>query len=409
MTKEKTENNAAQAAAKRKAAKCAWWWEPLTERHVQAVWYDRELRPRNLTTRNGAPFEVVDPGEWNLGDGPDFRNAVLDFGGGRRLRGDVEVHLSPSGWNAHGHDADPAYGNVIAHVTWNCGPEPSGLPPGAVSVWLGRFLAGDPAFAPEQIDISAYPFAKLPVSDRPCYSRLKDDPDLAIDVLSGAGERRLMVKARRLSTILASRRAERIQVFYEEVMGALGYRRNSRGFREVAKAVPYAMVAAEPWNAESAMLSAARFVEWDRGLSRPGNSPELRLAGAARIFTETDVAGFADAASFSPGDLRGMVRELSFRGFMGRGRAAATIANVVVPFALAEGRLESAPEWLPPEDLSSPARLTAYRMLGRDHNPAAFYSGNGLRIQGLLQIYRDFCLQVHPDCGECALAASLVA
>ena len=48
-------------------------------------------------------------------------------------------------------------------------------------------------------------------------------------------------------------------------------------------------------------------------------------------------------------------------------------------------------------------RLTAFRLFGRDHNPAAFYSTNGLLIQGLLQIHRDYCLQMHPDCGECEL------
>ena len=66
-------------------------------------------------------------------------------------------------------------------------------------------------------------------------------------------------------------------------------------------------------------------------------------------------------------------------------------------------RVSSIPDWLPPEDLSEPVRLTAFRMFGRDHNPAAFYSTNGLLIQGLLQIHRDYCLQVHPDCTGCEL------
>ena len=89
---------------------------------------------------------------------------------------------------------------------------------------------------------------------------------------------------------------------------------------------------------------------------------------------------------------------------MGRGRAGAIVANVIAPFALAEGRTSTLPDWLPPEDISEPVRLTAFRLFGRDHNPAAFYSTNGLLIQGLLQIHRDYCLQMHPDCGECDLA-----
>ena len=29
--------------------------EPLTERHVQAMWYDRSIRPEGLFTRSGTP------------------------------------------------------------------------------------------------------------------------------------------------------------------------------------------------------------------------------------------------------------------------------------------------------------------------------------------------------------------
>ena len=53
---------------------------PITERHVQAIWYDAALRPQRLLTRRGSDVTVVSPGEWNLGAGPDFRNAVLELG-----------------------------------------------------------------------------------------------------------------------------------------------------------------------------------------------------------------------------------------------------------------------------------------------------------------------------------------
>lgn len=401
----------------------------MTERHVQAIWYDAALRPRRLVTRRGCAVAVVSPGEWNAGPGPDFRRAVLELGPERRrVVGDVEVHLAPSDWDFHGHGADPNYRNVIAHVTWRGGPPPATLPPGAVSIWLGRFVTADLSFAPEQIDLAAYPFARLPLAERPCERELAHDPDRARRVLAAAGHHRLKMKARRLVGRLCARArtardgfggsgtnvdAARRQVFYEEVMTALGYAKNATPFRRVAERVPLDSLPREPDAARTAFRVAGGFEAWDRAGSRPWNTPERRLATAAAIFAETDVMSLCAAGDFSKSACRAMVRALcgsrrltadGVRGqWMGRGRAAAILANVVAPFALAEERLAEIPDWLPPEDVSEPVRLTAFRLFGRDHNPAAFYSDNGLLIQGLLQIHRDYCLRHHPDCATCQL------
>lgn len=383
--------------------------ETLTERHVQAIWYDRDIRPGALYTRAGEPLRVVYPGDWNLGAGPDFLNAVIEVGyGRRRMEGDVEVHLSPLDWEAHGHGKNPAYRNVILHVTWTTGPEAPSLPPGASSLWLGRFVVPQLGFEPERIDLGAYPFARIPEDARPCASRIAGSPDLAREVLFAAGSHRIRVKADRIARALAARPRERRQVFYEEVMHALGYKRNSWNFRAIAARVPFAALASEPENAEAALLAAAEFEDFNRLGIRPRNSPEARLSSAARIFTETDTASLADGGDFSKDGVKEMVRTMTAGGFLGRGRAAAVLANVVLPFALAEGRVRGTPDWLPAEDISEPVRLTAFRMFGRDHNPAAFYSKNDVMVQGLIQIHRDYCLQVHPDCCECALVDSIL-
>ena len=379
----------------------------MTERHVQAVWYDAAFRPRALVTRRGTEVRVVHPGEWNLGPGPDFRRAVLELGPERRrVTGDVEVHLCPSDWDFHGHGADPAYRNVVAHVTWGCGPEPSSLPPGCVSIWLGRFLSGETGFSPGQIDLLAYPYARLPSGRRPCEELVGGDPDVARRILAEAGRHRLRMKARRLEGRLcaASGGNGGLQVYYEEVMDALGYRRNRVPFRRVARRLPIAVLPADPEAARNAMLVAGGFETWDRRGTRPANSPERRLAGAAALFTRTGVMRTAEADDFSRPACRAAVTAICGERFVGRGRAAAILANVTLPFALATGRAAEVPDWLPPEDLSEPVRLTAFRMFGRDHSPVAFYADNGLLIQGLLQIHRDSCLVWHPDCDGCRLA-----
>lgn len=382
----------------------------ITERHVQAIWYDAALRPAGLRTRRGSEVFVVSPGEWNLGAGPDFRNAVLEIGPERRrMTGDVEVHICPNDWDFHGHGTDPNYRNVIAHVTWRCGPDPESLPGGAVSIWLGRFLAGNTAFSPESIDLMAYPYAKLPLGERPCEKAIGHNPEIAARILRTAGEHRLRMKARRMAGRLCGRarkdREGRRQVFYEEVMTALGYRRNEVQFRHVAERIPIASLPTESAAAKVAMLTAGGFEEWNRAGLRPNNSPEHRLVCAADVFTTTSTLDLADANDFSKTSCRAMIAMMCGNHCMGKGRAAAILANVVVPFALAEDRLKEVPPWLPSEDVSDPVRLTAFRLFGRDHNPAAFYSGNGLYIQGLLQIHRDECLVRHPECRGCHVSA----
>lgn len=395
--------------------------EVLSERHAQAVWYDRDLRPTHLVTRDGQTVRVVSPGTWNFGAGPDFKDAVLEVGlDRRRLRGDVEVHLSPLDWEAHGHGNDPAYRYVIAHVTWCAGPAPASLPSAAISICLGRFVIEDVGFSPEQIDLKSYPFDRMPMGARPCQQCIGDKPERVAALLVEAGARRLQGKAERLRRLglgavpsagdaAAFAGWRRRQLFYEEVMTALGYSRNTRGFRAVAAAVPLSAVEAEPENAERAFLTAATFVDWNRAGLRPFNAPEARLAAAAHLFTEADVLSLADVTDFSAAGCGKMIKLLTAGRVVGRGRAAAILANVVVPFALAEGRLAAIPAWLPPEDVSEPVRLTAFRLFGRDLNPATAYTSNGLKIQGLIQIHRAFCLGTHPDCENCRLVADVSA
>ena len=386
---------------------------PVTERHVQAIWYDAALRPRTLRTMRGMPVRVVHPGNWNLEAGPDFRQAVLEIGRERRrLVGDVEIHLRSADWNAHGHGADPAYASVVAHVVWHGGGGAVSLPPGCVEICLGDVMRTRPDFSPDEIDLAAYPYARLPSSERPCEKRLAMRAELAREVLRAAGRRRLEQKARRLSARFM-RRGDKAQVFYEEAMAAFGYSRNSDVFRLIGEALPWRNLPGEEHAAANALSCAADmkvlpFHPWSTANVRPANAPARRLAAAAALFSEG--VGLLDRLvgedlSARAGQ-KGALSLLRGGGGLGARRAAALLANVVIPFARACGSLPVLPEWTFPEDINSQMRLAAFRLFGRDHNPA-LYSGNGLFMQGLLQIHKEFCLGAHPDCDECALAEAL--
>lgn len=383
----------------------------IRERHVQAIWYDEALRPVGLRTRRGREVTVLSPGEWNLGEGPDFRNAVLEIGSERRrIVGDVEIHLCPNDWDLHGHGTDPNYRNVIAHVTWGCGPIPRTLPARAVSIWIGRFMTEKTDFSIDSIDLHAYPYCRLPLGIRPCEEWFRANSEECRRLVVDAGCARLRRKGARLVGRLceaASIRISREQVFYEEVMTALGYARNKETFRHVAERVPLEELIAAREFASPALVTAGSFEAIDRRGSRPHNAPSVRLVRAAEAFVKTPILRYIDAADFSKEGCRKLIDGL--RGsrsgvrVMGAGRAAAVLTNVIVPFALAEGRLKEVPEWLPAEDVSAPMRLMANRLFGRDHSPAVWYGGNGVAEQGLLDLARR-CRAVYPFCKTCGMA-----
>ena len=149
----------------------------FSERHLQCVWADDELRPRALRTAQGECVEVESPGVWNLEAGPDFLGAALRLGPERRrVTGDVEIHIHPADWQAHGHGADPRYERVRFHVTFFPGA-PAGLvlPPGVVALPLRDALAAQPRFAFESIDLATYPHgARSPTP--PCGWRMWSTP-----------------------------------------------------------------------------------------------------------------------------------------------------------------------------------------------------------------------------------------
>lgn len=439
-----------------------------TERHLQCLWFDSRYRPSAFALPGGETLEVLDPGEWNLEAGPDFLNATVRIQPGARcLRGDVEVHVHPTDWDAHEHARDPAYARVVVHVTWFEAPPARSLPPGALSVSLAAPILARRSLSLDDIDLKAYPHAVLPESPRPCERLLRNRPDRVVALLRAAGQHRLRTKAARMAERLRLS-GDRHQVFYEEVMAALGYKHNQGPFRSLARQLPATALGASRETAYARLLGVAHLLPqpdaacdeegrafirtlwdlwwrdadalstpeppgpWRTSGQRPQNAPLRRLAAAASLFSGvSDILHELDRFSNEPGEawLQRARASLEARcrwpfwnsrlslsshpdparetALLGESRADAILLNVAIPFAAAEGRLPSGVlDHLPPEDLSSPMRLAANHLLGRDHNPA-LYSRDGLLQQGLLQIHLDFCLNARPGCEACTLCGSL--
>ena len=437
-----------------------------SERHLQCVWFDTRYRPARFALPGGETVTVLDPGQWNLEAGPDFLNATLQIEpGARQIRGDVEIHIHPLDWDTHGHGQDPSYSHVVAHVTWFKGPAPRSLPDSIYALTLAESILSTPSLSLDDIDIKAYPHAILPKTPRPCEALLKHHPERAKEVLRAAGHYRLQLKSARIRTRL-EQCGDRHQIFYEEVMAALGYKHNQLPFRAIAKLLPVTRLNATREIALARLLGTAGLlpqpecasdvesqqiiralwdlwwheagetlptpIAWRFSNIRPQNAPVRRLAAAAALFCglndllhDLERISATDGASWFAQALALIMQRCAWGfwnhrlGFstpsdstqtialLGESRAAAILTNVVIPFLATEEQLPSdLLDHLPPEDLSLPMRLTALHLFGRDHNPA-IYANNGILQQGLLQIHLDFCLTARPNCETCMLCNAL--
>ena len=89
----------------------------MNEKLLQFIWQFRHYHSSELFTLSGEPVQVLHPGQWNTGQGPDFLDARIRIGGAL-WAGHVELHIRASDWERHGHTGDQQYDNVILHVVW---------------------------------------------------------------------------------------------------------------------------------------------------------------------------------------------------------------------------------------------------------------------------------------------------
>lgn len=90
----------------------------MTEQLLHYIWQFRYFNSANLQTLQAQPLQVLQPGNYNHNQGPDFLNAKIKIGE-TLWAGSVEIHINSSDWKAHKHSSDKNYKNVILHVVWN--------------------------------------------------------------------------------------------------------------------------------------------------------------------------------------------------------------------------------------------------------------------------------------------------
>lgn len=241
----------------------------VDERLVQAIWRERLLAPDGLIAADGRRVVVHDPGRWQTsGAGPDFRNADLEIGG-RRLRGDVEIHVDSADWDRHRHSYDFEYNRVILHAFLRRTDDGATerLQSGETAPRLELGTALQPDLDTIQRSLSAEDLAPPPASedsgDAPepsptagtespegttapaccgCRSRVSAVPaDLMRRYLLSCARERMEDKAARYAA--QTRLDPPDQVLYQAVMAGMGQRGGKTLYFLLAKRTPIAELA----------------------------------------------------------------------------------------------------------------------------------------------------------------------
>ncbi len=432
---------------------------PPSELEVQALWFEQLYQPV-LTTDDGRKVEIIQPGFWSHTGGPDFTRVAVRFHSDKEVGkditvGNVEIHLRPGDWNAHGHHTDAAYNETILHVVWDLASARRFFPATesfrrVPQVELkSQLVAPWDELQPLCAAILQHPLPEaVPGRCSPELARLPGDT--IADILRAAGLFRLQQKARRW--FWRGKVAGLEQALFEALSEALGFHANQVPMRLVAQRLPWKMLrgldneerlahlfglagflpgestarlAAEPrdwlrqlweiwWKARSpldyALLPRS---QWKLAGLRPLNRPERRLAALAHLvpyvrglvgaLKARDADAFAktllsvhDPFWESHATLTGAPLGAPCR-LIGEERVHDILINIFWPIVSLE-EPETAVRGLR-EITAAPngkARIASQRLLVSALSPR--HAREALVQQGLLQIFRDYCAT---DCSQC--------
>lgn len=416
---------------------------PDNELAWQARWFSGACG-RNFITTSGKKVTIVDFGEWNREAGPDFIRATVSIDG-REHHGPIEVDLDASGWEQHRHATNPAYQHVALHVVvrhsrhrhYSRNLNHREIP---------QICLQDHSAATGEWNASA------PARPGRCVGPLRElEPARLLSLLEIAARRRMEQKGAALRAMIDARGAD--AALYEAIAVTLGYKNNKLPFRLIAQRVPLTQ-AGKP-DGEALLFGLAGFLErpeppagpakkeitnlwatwwkqraaserailprcaWNLAGARPANHP-LRRLGALSVIARrwrkvreaiesanwklfSSVLGSLEHEFWSYHTTWISPRRKSPLALLGPDRIRESYANVALPLAVSSGAEPSDWRELPAGPPNATLRIVSARLFGGTmprHLPRRLFVH-----QGLLQIYADFCLRDHRECGQCGFPA----
>lgn len=423
---------------------------PYGEDLLQFIWEQGLYDGRGLRTTDGEPLDVLQPGRIQLNSGPDLRDAQVRIGG-QVWAGQVEVHLRTSEWNAHGHQHDPAYENVVLHTVYQHDAEvctASGRRPPTVE--LRERINPDNLHLHQKLMES-----RMPV---PCAPHIGKVDGLRIRLwLERLLVERLERKVAFVEDIYRRTGNDPGETLHHILLRSLGGQVNAEAFGMLAHALPLKLLLKyrdDRLRTEALLFGQAGFLEeewdepyhrdlrqeyrglralhklrpvarpaWKYGRLRPPNFPTVRLAQWAELISRSG-AGYAPLLAHDDPQVVRNLLEVEVAGYwrdhftfgkpsaarpatkrLGRSTADGLIINGIVPYLFAMGRIRGHAPWtdraiallekLPAEE-NSITRM--WRALGVDATSAG-------QSQALIELKDRWCAD--RKCLRCAIGTCL--
>ena len=421
----------------------------MKEAFLHYIWRTRRFDREALRTTTGAALDVLQFGQYNTGNGPDFSEGRVRVGD-TVWAGHVEMHLKSSDWHHHRHQFDPAYDNVVLHVVWE-DDEP---------VLNARGIALPTlVLAPLVSGLVVARYEELAANEHaiPCETYLPETPQLILD---GWIERmtlqRLERKTEEMHKLLASKRSDWDGAFFHQLGRCLGLPLNAGAMDALMTALPLTLLQryrSDQVALEALLLGVAGFLDeefldeyprqlqreyrhlarkhtlttlnramWNfRGL-RPASFPSMRLVQLAAVvrslprvfdaFMETaDAKALRKIFDVEPHvywrthyilDRPSEPR----RKTIGRSAAEVVLINAVVPFLFLYGRLQGRAD-CEKRALGLLEALPAERNHVIDQwRAVGIVAENAAESQALLTLRKEYCQPRR--CLECALGHCLL-
>lgn len=333
----------------------------LPERVLQKIWLRGDFDQVDLSTASGKTLRVLDPGRWNLLEGPDFLEARFEING-QTIVGDVEVHFYASDWFQHEHSTNRNFNDVRMHVVlYPERPEPrvvtaNGSEPELLHLMpllerdLEDYAVDDALLELERVEDVEWMLKFIEQAPEVRQAELRAGADTRWARKVGFAEKRLSGATWR-------------DACHQYCLEVLGYARNRAPMSRLA--LNYSIEDFASGAAEPETLFEEETSHWRLSGLRPANHPKHRLRQYAgicraypdwperleRIFTarEDADASLSGARFRKAYSVTGLIEQIStdvFANQLSARRLNTLICDAALPLSQAAGLAETKPYWL---------------------------------------------------------------